>query len=331
MAGALDQQHFLRRRTVIVVTHCTIALAAAVAGGALLGLVFHLRPSVWLIVALWGAAMFYIGAVVLRWSARCLASPANVRTQPAVEEVAAAVSCELTNPLRAVNGMVEVLLGPGSETLSGVQRQLLYQIRANTQQMRNLVGDLVDAEGLDRGRPAFRPEPADINQIVRRIVAAQAHRAEEKRIGLLLDLSDQLPLAELDSQMMERLVANLLGNAVQFTPENGAIRISTRQRSFQVILEVWDSGPGVPPELQATLFEKFTRQKDSPGLGIGLYVCRSIVDAHRGTIAMRRTGGGVAFVAELPIAQPEDEATAAAVHWPEPGGVAALARILHIL
>ncbi len=282
--------------------------------------------------------MFYTGAVVLRWSARCLASAASVRTQPAVEEVAAAMSHELTHPLMAVRRMVDVLLGPGSETLSGVQRELLDQIRANTQQMRNLVSDLVDAEGLDRGRPAFRFEPADINQIVRRIVVAQAHRAEEKRIGLLLDLSDQLPFVELDPRMVERLVANLLSNAVQFTAADGAIRLSTRQRSFRVILEVWDSGPGVPPELQATLFEKFTRQKDSPGLGLGLYVCKSIVDAHHGTIAMRRSGGGVAFVAELPIAQLENAATygastepAAAVHWLEPGGVAALARALHIL
>jgi signal transduction histidine kinase len=298
MALALDQQHLLRVRTVIAVTHCTIAMAAAVAGGAVLGLVFHLRPSDWLIVALWGAALFYAGAVVMRWSARCLASPASARTQPAGEEVAAAVNHQFTEPLRAVN----------------------------------------DAEGLARGHPAFRPEPADINQIVRRVVAAQAHRAEEKRIGLLLDLSDQLPFAELDPRLVERLVANLLGNAVQFTSEDGAIRISTRQRSFRVILEVWDSGPGVPAELEGTLFEKFTRQKDSPGIGLGLYVCKSIVDAHRGTIAMRRTGGGVAFVAELPVAQPEDEATygastepAAAVHRPEPGGVAALARALHIL
>ena len=282
MAVALDQQHLLRVRTVIAVTHCTIAMAAAVAGGAVLGLVFHLRPSDWLIVALWGAAMFYTGVVVVRWSARCLASPARARTQPTGEEVAAA--------------------------------------------------------GCHQLHPAFRPAPADINQIIRRVVAAQAHRAEEKRIGLLLDLSDQLPFAELDPRMVGRLVANLLGNAVQFTPEDGAIRISTRQRSFRVILEVWDSGPGVPAELQATLFEKFTRQKDSPGIGLGLYVCKSIVDAHGGTIAMRRTGGGVAFVAELPIAQSEDEATygartepAAAVHRPEPDGVAALARALHIL
>ena len=79
-------------------------------------------------------------------------------------------------------------------------------------------------------------------------------------------------------------------------------------------------------------------KKTALASGSGCTSCKSIVDAHRGTIAMRRTGGGVAFVAELPIAQPEDEATygastgpAAAVHWPEPDGVAALARALHIL
>jgi len=219
----------------------------------------------------------------------------------ALQEVTATVSHDLMNPLAAVAGLVEMLLDSAAERLSFDQQETLHRVNANAQQMTNLVSNLLDAELIGRGHQSFRPAPVELNVLVRRVVEAQAHQAELKHIGLVLDLSNRLPVAMLDGRMIERLVANLLGNAVKFTPENGAIRVSTRQRGARLSVEVWDSGPQVPDALQRVLFEKFARQKDSPGVGLGLYICKSIVDAHSGEIFVRKAAEGVSFVAEFPL------------------------------
>ena len=126
-------------------------------------------------------------------------------------------------------------------------------------------------------------------------------------MGLVLDLAQQLPLALLDGRLIERLVANLLNNALKFTPEDGAVRVSTRQHGTRIVVEVWDSGPGISPALQPMLFEKFARHKDSPGVGLGLYICKSIVDLHRGNISVHENSDGVSFVVALPVAASRGE------------------------
>jgi signal transduction histidine kinase len=223
----------------------------------------------------------------------------------AVQEMTATVSHDLKNPLAAVSGLVDLLLDSATKNLTFDQRALLHRIDANTRQMVNLVGNLLDAELIESGQQSFRPAPADLNALVRHVVEAQAHQAEDKEIGLVLDLDPRLPAVAVDEHMIERLVANLLSNAVKFTPECGAVRVSTRQQGGAVTVEVWDSGPDVPPALQSMLFQKFVRQSDSSGIGLGLYICKSIVDTHRGMIDVQKPpSGGVSFVVELPLMQP---------------------------
>ncbi len=227
----------------------------------------------------------------------------------AVQEMTATVSHDLKSPLAAVSGLVDILLDSAAQNLSFDQQALLHRIDANTRQMVNLVGNLLDAELIESGQQSFRPAPADLNALVRRVVEAQAHQAENKQIGLVLDLDPRLTTASVDDHMIERLVANLLSNAVKFAPQCGAVRVSTGQSDSGVTIEVWDSGPDVPLSLQAMLFQKFVRQNDSPGIGLGLYICKSIVDTHRGTISVRTPpSGGVSFAVELPLTHP------AAVH-----------------
>jgi signal transduction histidine kinase len=222
-----------------------------------------------------------------------------------LREVTATVGHDLMNPLAAITGLVEMLLDSTADTLSFEQRALLHRVNANTQQMAELVSNLLDAELLEGGRQAFRPTSVDLNGLVQRVVEAQAHQAEVKHIGLVLDLSARLPKATVDARMIERLVANLLSNAVKFTPEGGAVRVSTSCRGSRLIIEVWDSGPDVPAALQATLFEKFVHEPGSPGAGLGLYICKSVVEMHRGEIRVQQPDeGGVSFVAALPLTAP---------------------------
>lgn len=219
----------------------------------------------------------------------------------AVQKMMATVSHDLRNPLAAIICQVELLLESAPEQLSLEQRAILHRVNANTQQMSNLVANLLDAELIEGGRQPFRPSQADVNGLVRRIVEAQAHQAEMKQIDLALDLSPHLPPALLDSRMIERVVANLLHNALKFTPGDGAVRVLTCRRGSRLVIKVWDSGPDVPASLRPVLFEKFTRQEDSPGTGLGLYICKSVVDMHQGKIFVRKVGNGVSFVVELPL------------------------------
>jgi signal transduction histidine kinase len=218
-----------------------------------------------------------------------------------VQEVTATVSHDLKNPLNAIAGLIEMLLESAPETMPFEQRALLHRIDANARQMMNLIANLLDAELIEHGRQQFQPTRVDVNGLVRRVVEAQAHQAEVKHIGLVLNLSRQLPPAPVDGALIERLVANLLNNALKFTPEDGAVRVSTELRGASVRIEVWDSGPEVPASLRAALFEKYARQEDSPGIGLGLYICKSIVDMHQGEISVHNIGDGVSFVVELPV------------------------------
>src|SRR5439155_3691560 len=102
--------------------------------------------------------------------------------------------------LAAVMGLVEMLLDSTADVLTLDQRALLHRIDANARHMTDLVTNLLDAESLERGHQAFQPAPLDLNALVRRVVEAQAHQAEEKHIGLVLDLNPQLPAAVLDGR-----------------------------------------------------------------------------------------------------------------------------------
>ncbi len=248
--------------------------------------------------------LFAVGSGVLARAAHRYRR-AHIREEArriAVQEVTAIVSHDLKNPLAAITGLVDLLLDSAQEHLSLDDRALLHRINANTQQMNHLVSNLLDVELMERGEQCFRPAAVDVNALVRGVVEAQAHQAEVKHVGLVLDLGGRIASALWDGRMVERLVANLVSNALKFTPKNGAVRVSTRQQGARIAIEVWDSGPDVPAALESTLFDKFVRQNDSPGIGLGLYICKTVADLHRGTIAVQRTGGGVAFVAELPVA-----------------------------
>jgi signal transduction histidine kinase len=220
----------------------------------------------------------------------------------AVEEMTATVSHDLARPFAAIAGLVDVLLDSGADVLSPAQRTLLRRVSLNAEQGGSLAASLRDAEVIEQGHQPFRPALVDVNAIVRCVVEAQACQAEAKHISVALDLDQQLPQTLLDDHLIQRLVANLLNNALKFAPTHGAVRVTTGRRHAQLVIEVWDNGPDVPAALWASLFDKFVREEGSPGIGLGLYISKSIVDLHQGRILRRQVGEGVAFVVELPFA-----------------------------
>jgi two-component system sensor histidine kinase KdpD len=123
-----------------------------------------------------------------------------------------------------------------------------------------------------------------------------------------VDLGDDLPLLHLDSVLIERVLVNLLENAAKYTPASTAIEISGRAASDAVVLTLDDHGPGLPRGKEEAIFQKFergTRESTTPGVGLGLAICRAIVGAHSGSIsAETRPGGGARFTVRLPRGEP---------------------------
>jgi two-component system sensor histidine kinase KdpD len=128
---------------------------------------------------------------------------------------------------------------------------------------------------------------------------------------LHVDLSDDLPLLNLDSVLIERVFFNLLENAAKYTPAGTSITIGARAESAQVVVHLDDDGPGLPRGREEAIFQKFERgskESATPGVGLGLAICRAIVQAHGGTLrGETRAEGGARFTITLPRGEPPSE------------------------
>jgi signal transduction histidine kinase len=163
----------------------------------------------------------------------------------------------------------------------GTERILLYAAR-----MGRLIGDLVDVTSLTAGKLAVAPGPTDGRGLIAEALETFRLLAAEKRISLEARAMDKPQLVLGDHGRILQVLANLLGNAIKFTPEGGRISVGAERLGDEVRFSVSDSGPGIPETLLRTVFERFRQagEDDRRGLGLGLYIARGIVEAHAGKI-----------------------------------------------
>src|SRR5688572_28957342 len=191
----------------------------------------------------------------------------------------------------------------GTATVAATARIQRYAARMN-----RLIGDLVDVASIDAGRLAVVPAPGDVTVLIAEAVAAFSPTAFEHGISLEHD-ADEAPLpADFDHDRMLQVLANLLGNAVKFTPRGGRIVVTAEREGGALALSVRDTGPGIPGEELARVFERFWQGnvEDRRGMGLGLYISRLLVEAHGGRIWAESTPGqGSTFHVRLPAALPD--------------------------
>lgn len=207
----------------------------------------------------------------------------------------------LTSLRMALHLCVEQVVGPLTEK----QADLLYVARQDTERLQQIVDDLLDLSRIQSGRIELHQRPVDAASIARD--AAQAFRApaEAKGIELRLELLPSLGTVIADPERIDLAFANLVGNAVKYTPAGGRVAISAERHEGVVRYTVTDNGPGVPPELRQAIFEKFFRRPGAttPGAGLGLFIAKEIVEAHAGKIGVEGgPGAGSTFWFELPAA-----------------------------
>ena len=216
-----------------------------------------------------------------------------------------ALSHDLRTPLTAVLGLTEYL-SITKPDLSQEQHEVVISIRDETRRMTALVNNLLDMGKLQAGEVKLNKQWQPLEEVVGAALAATSHLLS--RHVVTVDLGADLPLLEFDAVLLERLLFNLLENAQKYTPEGSRIDVRATLANDCAEISVEDNGPGLPEGMEERVFDKFTRgQKESTkaGVGLGLAICRAIIDAHRGRIwAERSPSGGARFVFTLPLGNP---------------------------
>jgi signal transduction histidine kinase len=192
---------------------------------------------------------------------------------------------DLRNPLTGIATSLDVLADE-PETLQPHQLQLLQIARRNSQRMINLVNDILDVSRLESGQMPLNLQTWPLPELIEDVLQGQQVLVQDKDITLENRIPPDLPFVRADEGLIRRVVQNLVGNAVKFTPLRGRVTLSaelTTMISAQpiVLVSVQDTGPGIPLEIQSQLFQKFvTGPQKGRGSGLGLAFCRLALEAH---------------------------------------------------
>ena len=208
------------------------------------------------------------------------------------------VSHELRAPLAAIKGSAATVLGSASEPDPGVVRQFFRIIEDQADHMNDLVADLLDVARIETGTLAVLPEPAEAMALVDR--ARNAFSGGGGRNPLEIDVVANLPLVLADRRRVAQVLGNLLANAARHSPPDSAIRVSAARDGVHVAFSVADRGRGIPAERLPVLFHKFAGSGSPEAAagtggdtGLGLAICKGIVEAHGGRIWAESNGEGL--------------------------------------
>jgi signal transduction histidine kinase len=229
------------------------------------------------------------------------------------DEFLSLVSHELRTPLTSIRGYLDLVLDGEAGELNPEQRRFLDAVERNSGRLLRLVGDLLFVAQADAGRLSLERGSVDLSELAAHCVEEAAPAATEKSVSLVL-LAEPVPSLVGDRGRLAQVLDNLVSNALKFTPEGGSVQVRTRAGGNQVVLEVEDSGIGIPAADQPRLFERFFRSAVAedqaiPGTGLGLAIVKAIVEAHSGEISISsREGVGTTFRVELPLAARAEKA-----------------------
>ena len=219
-----------------------------------------------------------------------LEEPARLRT-----EFLGMVSHELRVPLTSIKGSIDTLLNAASELDPAEMRQFYRIIDQQTVSMQELIGDLIDIARVETGTLSVSPEPAEAAVLVDR--ARNTFQSGGARNNLVFDLEPDLPLVMADRRRIVQVLGNLLSNASRHSPEWSVIRVFAAREGLHVAFSVADEGRGIAAERLPDLFRKFSPTGDdggrhTEGAGLGLAICKGIVEAHGGRIRAESNGPG---------------------------------------
>jgi signal transduction histidine kinase/CHASE3 domain sensor protein len=216
------------------------------------------------------------------------------------------VSHELRTPLTSIAGYLELLLDADAGALTAPQQRMLEVIARNTRRLRELIEDMLILSRIESGAFRIGKREVDLTVLVESAITSIAPVAAKASVGLHTEAYGPLPL-HADPDQLDRVLMNLLTNAVKFTPAEGTVTVTARREGDEIVIAIADTGMGIPENEQQALFARFFRASNAihqaiPGTGLGLAIVRTIVDNHGGTIEVRSTEKvGTTVTVRLPV------------------------------
>lgn len=230
------------------------------------------------------------------------------RTEQFRRQLIGDVAHELRTPLTTIKGSLEGLI---DGVLDG-DLETYHQLYHETDRMQRLVDDLQELSRVEARAYEMNPQPLAIKDLIDTVKERLQRQYEDKEVSLTLDIPPSTPLVQVDELRIEQVLTNLLGNALQYTPRGGKVRILAEQREDQVIIAIQDNGIGLSPDQLKLIFTRFyrvdkSRARSMGGSGIGLTIAQYLVEAHGGQIWAESPGlgQGSTFRFTLPTAVEE--------------------------
>jgi signal transduction histidine kinase len=215
------------------------------------------------------------------------------------------VSHELRSPMATVIGSARTLQVRWRELKPEQRDSFLALIADETNRLATLVGDVLDTSRIEAGTFNYVFDDVDLGELVREVTAAAAVGQDE--VPVSATLAETMPTIRADRERLRQVLANLVENAVKYSPSGGTVLVTTTPLNGRVVVDVRDQGSGIAAEDQTLIFEKFGRARSGktlPGTGLGLFIARSIAEAHGGTLDVRSApGDGATFTLTLPAGE----------------------------
>ncbi|MBO9541642.1 PAS domain-containing protein [bacterium] len=218
-----------------------------------------------------------------------------------------AVSHELRTPLTSIMGYTEFLEDEVGGALAAQQLEFVKQIQASSERLKRLIDDLLDFARIEAGTFRLTVAPFDLGDKVDEIVESFRPQAAQAQVTLISQIESAPLDLEADAQRIGQVLINLIGNALKFTPPGGHVTVRLKREADELVCEVEDDGPGIPPEDQAKLFQRFSQLEPGMrkgGTGLGLAISKALIEAHGGRIGVESSPGkGSIFWFRLPLAR----------------------------
>lgn len=237
----------------------------------------------------------------------------RVETERMRNAILSSVSHDLRTPLATITGAASSLLDERSPLNASDRLELSQSIYREANRLDRLLKNLLDMMRIEAGAVQLKKEWHPLDEIV----GAALSRMEERlrNVTVRTTFPPDLPMVQIDGVLMEQVVINLLENAAKYAPPGSVIEVSASAGNKEVVVELADRGQGIPVGEEVRIFDKFYRAKPARegGVGLGLTICRGIIEAHGGRIwAENRTGGGAVFRFAIPL--PEEQPSIATEH-----------------
>jgi signal transduction histidine kinase/CheY-like chemotaxis protein len=225
------------------------------------------------------------------------------------------VSNHLRNPLASLRGFFDLLMEDSYESASARQREYLDVIKEETERLTEIVEDLLSLSRIELTEYQLLPETISVSEVLINSMINSQDSAQEKGLSLKSEISENLPEIRADKESVIDVVNRLISNAIKYSPPNtrvivGAVPVNRQGEEGMVEVFVRDFGPGVPEERREMIFEKYQEHRlftdsDTPGVGLGLPICKKLIEMNNGRIGVERApGGGSRFYFTIPVQPP---------------------------